>query len=196
MFVVNKLFKPLKYIQITNGEKRWFDLWLPLLTAGLVTVILYILPKPISFLGKDSIVSLTNGILQILSGFYIASMAAVATFNREGMDDIMVGSDSPSLAGKKLTRRSFLSYLFGYLASISILMYFVGGLAQLTLGSLSAICHELPFARWIGLFAYLTVLFNLLFTTMLGMHFLIDRIHRTEPMLNDNKAGKTDKENP
>ncbi|USP09803.1 hypothetical protein L1S45_22075 [Aeromonas dhakensis] len=192
MFIVDKLLKPLRYIQISNNEKRWFDLWLPITFAVLVTVLLYLLPKPISFLGKDSIVSLTNGILQILSGFYIASMAAVATFNRDGMDDPMAGGDCPRLDGQKLTRRGFLSYLFGYLAFTSILMYFAGGLCQLMLESLRELFRDYPWIKMVGSFLYLTALFNIIFTTVLGMHFLIDRIHRSEPHLYDNN--KQDKE--
>ena len=187
MFIVDKLLKPLRYIQISNSEKRWFDLWLPVISAILVTVLIYMLPQPISFLGKDSIVSLSNGILQILSGFYIASMAAVATFNRDGMDDPMAGGDCPCLDGRNLTRRGFLSYLFGYLAFTSILMYFAGGLCQLMLGSLRELFQEYPLVKLIGAFLYLTVLFNILFTTILGMHFLIDRIHRAEPKIYDRK---------
>lgn len=187
MFIVDKLLKPLRYIQISNNEKRWFDLWLPVISALLVTALIYILPKPISFLGKDSIVSLSNGILQILSGFYIASMAAVATFNRDGMDDPMAGGDCPCLDGKKLTRRGFLSYLFGYLAFTSILMYFAGGMCQLMLGSLRDMFYAYPLVKWTGALIYLTILFNILFTTVLGMHFLIDRIHRAEPKLYDKK---------
>lgn len=193
MFIFDKLLKPVHYILISNTEKRWFDIWLPLICATACTVLIYVfLPKPISFLGKDSIVSLSNGILQILSGFYIASMAAIATFNREGMDDVMAGADTPRLRGERMSRRSFLSYLFGYLAFLSIVMYFAGGLCQLMSDSIHTLFVEKPWLKFLGAFGYLAVLFNILFTTALGMHFLIDRIHRAEPKLIDKSHLKKD----
>ncbi|WP_256745114.1 hypothetical protein, partial [Aeromonas hydrophila] len=170
------------YVLISSTEKRWFDFGLPLIFAAMSILVIYVfLPQPISFIGKDSIISLSNGILQILSGFYIASMAAVATFNREGMDDLMEGSDRPKLRGLALSRRSFLSYLFGYLAFMSIAMYFAGGLVQLASGTIHSFCIEYPFWKMVLATLYLLTLWNILFTTVLGMHFLIDRIHRSKP---------------
>ncbi|MBQ4676137.1 hypothetical protein H9X88_24310 [Aeromonas hydrophila] len=184
MFVVDKLLKPLHYVQISSTEKRWFDFGLPLVFATISILIIYVfLPQPLSFIGKDSVISLSNGILQILSGFYIASMAAVSTFNREGMDDLMEGSDIPMLRGEPLSRRSFLSYLFGYLAFMSIVMYFAGGLAQLASGTIHSFCIEHPYGKVALATLYLLVLWNILFTTVLGMHFLIDRIHRSKPKM-------------
>ena len=70
MFVVDKLLKPLHYVLISSTEKRWFDFGLPLIFAAMSILVIYVfLPQPISFIGKDSIISLSNGILQILSGF-------------------------------------------------------------------------------------------------------------------------------
>ncbi|MFM5546042.1 hypothetical protein ACET7K_07915 [Aeromonas veronii] len=184
MFVVDKLSKPLHYVLISSTEKRWFDFGLPLLFTTISILIIYVfLPQPISFIGKDSVISLSNGILQILSGFYIASMAAVATFNREGMDDLMEGSDVPTLRREPLSRRSFLSYLFGYLAFMSIVMYFAGGLTQLASSTVHTFCVQYPFWKVTLAAAYLLMLWNILFTTILGMHFLIDRIHRSKPKM-------------
>lgn len=194
--MIDKLLKPLSYLGIKHSEKRWFDIYLPACLAVLIGIIIFNLPKPIALLGKDSLISLVNGILQILSGFYIASMAAVATFQKEGMDNYMDGIP-PKLKGVSLTRRNFLTYLFGYLAFMSILMYFVGGFIQLSASNLS-----LWVVDWHGsikvflVIAYLFVVANILTTTVLGMHFLIDKIHRAEPKFvdsPDNKEQEPDK---
>ncbi|MDH0447248.1 hypothetical protein [Shewanella sp. GD04112] len=174
----DKLLKPLCYIKIYHPEKRWFDYYLPLILSIIICAVLYYLPVPVVFVGKDSLISVVNGILQILSGFYIASMAAVATFNKAGMDDPMSGQP-PTLYGKPLTRRNFLTYLFGYLAFMSIFMYFAGGFVQLAGKSILQIAaefHELT--KYIFVAVYMVFICNILTTTALGMHFLIDRVHR------------------
>ncbi|WP_338591360.1 hypothetical protein VXM60_02265 [Shewanella khirikhana] len=174
----DKLFKPLHYIAISHHEKRWFDLYIPALLSALICLILYFLPTPVVLVGKDSLIAVVNGILQILSGFYIASMAAVATFNKEGMDEVMNGHP-PTIKGEALTRRSFLTYLFGYLAFMSILMYFVGGFLQLAGKSITQISLDLPeIIKYLLVWLYMLAISNILTTTVLGMHFLIDRVHR------------------
>ncbi|WP_298775152.1 hypothetical protein [uncultured Shewanella sp.] len=178
--MISKLFKPMYYLGIKHTEKRWFDVYIPMLLALLVSIIIFSLPKPIALMGKGSLISLVNGILQILSGFYIASMAAVATFQKEGMDKYMDGVP-PKLGGEPLTRRNFLAYLFGYLAFMSILMYFVGGFIQLSVSNISFWMIDVHRSvKFILLAIYLFVVCNILTTTVLGMHFLIDKIHRSE----------------
>ncbi|MEH0785451.1 hypothetical protein H4F26_21935 [Vibrio alginolyticus] len=161
---------------------------LPALLAALATYGLSCLPKPIALIGDKSLVSIVNGLLQILSGFYIASMAAVATFQKEGMDEKLDGK-APKLNGKAVSRRQFLTYLFGYLAYMSILMYFAGGFAQLAKTNFTAwVTSSHYIFKTSIVFAYFLLLFNILCTTVLGMHFMIDRIHRSRPTLNDNKS--------
>ena len=189
MIIFGKLFKPLGYWKIKHGEKRWFDWILPVCMALAATYVLGCLPKPIVLIGDKSLISLVNGLLQILSGFYIASMAAVATFQKDGMDDKLDGK-SVTLNGKPVSRRQFLTYLFGYLAYMSILMYFAGGFAQLAHSSLSTWLSEMnQLIKPTIVFCYFFFIFNILCTTVLGMHFMIDRIHREKATLNDNKKG-------
>ncbi|MGS0675670.1 hypothetical protein [Shewanella sp. 125m-1] len=185
--MLDKLLKPMSYIGIKHSEKRWFDIIIPSILAVLVSIIIFNLPKPIALIGKDSLISLVNGILQILSGFYIASMAAVATFQREGMDEKMEGRP-PKLKGIPLTRRNFLTYLFGYLAFMSIAMYFIGGFIQLSASSISYWTADLhALIKVICVTFYLFVVCNIMTTTVLGMHFLIDKIHREKPKFTDEK---------
>ena len=177
MYVLSKVFTPIDYLRIKHPEKRFFDWVLPMFTAAIITLSIYYLPKTISLLGKDSLVSLVNGILQILSGFYIASMAAVATFSKDGMDEVMHGIP-PVLKGKKLTRRKFLTYLFGYLAFMSIALYFVGGALQLTSASIKELhLSSYPLVKSLLLFIYLSTICNIIYTTALGMYFMKDKMH-------------------
>ncbi|OCH04989.1 hypothetical protein [Aliivibrio fischeri] len=195
MVVFDKLLKPLDYIRIKHAEKAWFDVMLPAILAVVCVAIMYFLPIPVAFIGSESVISLVNGILQILSGFYIASMAAVATFQKEGMDGQMEGVPPKlkiikknRITTKSLTRREFLTYLFGYLAFMSILMYFAGGFIQLASGNISMLAaHITPWFKYVLVTLYMFVIFNILCTTILGMHFMIDKIHRPANKVINNK---------
>ncbi|HHL1957037.1 TPA: hypothetical protein ACQ2HS_004597 [Klebsiella pneumoniae] len=183
MSLLAKIITPIDYLMISHNEKKWFDFILPVIASFIVVFIINLLPKSISLIGKDSLVSLVNGILQILSGFYIASMAAVATFQKKGMDSVMDGV-APMLRGEKLTRRRFLTYLFGYLAFISIMLYFVGGAVQLTSTSIKELhLSQFGWLKSICLFIYLSFVCNILSTTALGMFFMIDKMHEEKPEL-------------
>ncbi|MDA5602982.1 hypothetical protein LRM19_01155 [Enterobacter sp. PI-10] len=195
MSLFAKILTPVDYLMISHNEKKWFDFFLPVIAAGIAVLILNLLPKSISIIGKDSLVSLVNGILQILSGFYIASMAAVATFQKKGMDSVMDGVP-PRLRGKKLTRRRFLTYLFGYLAFISITLYFVGGALQLTSSSIKEFhIFQYGWLKNICVFIYLSFVCNILSTTALGMFFMIDKMHEEKAELNIPEKNKVSNDN-
>lgn len=184
MSALKKILTPVDYIRIKHPEKRVFDFVIPLIISVIVTTFIFCLDKPIMLTSKDGLISIINGILQILSGFYIASMAAVATFQKQGMDSVMDGFP-PILKGKELTRRKFLTYLFGYLAFSSILTYLAGGGVQLLSSTLtSSKIMEFPVIK-IGLVGiYLFIVSNILCTTILGMYFMIDKMHDEKPKLN------------
>lgn len=183
MGIIKKVLTPVDYIRINHPEKRWFDFYVPIFFAVIVSICVFMLPKHIALIGKDGLVSLTNGILQILSGFYIASMAAVATFQKDGMDAVMDGYP-PTLRGKDLTRRKFLTYLFGYLAFLSIAMYFLGGTAQILSKNISEIdFFKISAIKYSLLGVYLFFIFNILTTTVLGMYFMIDKMHENKSQL-------------
>jgi len=183
MSALSKMLTLINYLKIKHPEKRVFDFWMPALISLVIGFLLYLLDRPIPLLSKDGLISVVNGILQILSGFYIASMAAVATFQKNGMDDIMEGTP-PTLDGQDLTRRKFLTYLFGYLAFSSIVFYFIGGGLQLlapTIEKTEWMHHAL--VRQPLLIIYLFFIMNILSTTILGMHFMIDKMHNEKPKL-------------
>lgn len=101
MFVCSKLFSPLNYWRIYHKEKVIFDIVLPVVCAASFLILNYtIFPHKISILGSKGIVDLINGILQILSGFYIASLAAIATASLPRLDEPMKGA-TPLYIGKK-----------------------------------------------------------------------------------------------
>ncbi len=178
-FILQKLCSPLRYLKIKHKEKTFFDYILPILATSFFLLINhYALPKSMPFLGDKSIVSVVNSLLQMLSGFYIASLAAVATFSRPEIDEVMI--NAPKLNNIPITRRLFLTHLFGYLAFVSIMLYFVGGFVQIASESMSQFESYAYFATIsiTSQFIYVFCIFNLIFVTLLGLYFMIDRIHK------------------
>lgn len=184
---VRQQLTPARYLRIQHPGKRHFDWVLP----GVITVAAMLLfswsPGPMQVLKEDGIIYVITDLIKMLVGFYIAALAAVATFQKADMDGLPAG-DPITLNVKrkgvpvvsKLSRRQFLCYLFGYLSFLSIILYFVGACAPLV----ATLCREISpdwlflTVRAIALFLYLMFTAQLVTTTLLGLHFLTDRIHR------------------
>lgn len=191
MNAIRQLLKPLSYLRINHPTKVYFDLWLPLVFAGLTWSFFYFVIKDPVIFGPSGLIVGVNGLLQVLVGFYIAALAAIATFQKQGMDEKMAGDPVTLEEGYRgdtllveLTRRRFLCYLFGYLAWVSLALYFSGLLGQVSRGALAEVISG-DMGRYIkfgGVFMYLFVLANLLITTMLGLYYMSHRIHVGEPV--------------
>ena len=123
-----------------------------------------------------------------LIGFYIAALAAVSSFKNKSLDKEMKGR-APKLTymrkgcrnEESLTRRRFLAALFGYCAGLSIFLYILG-IMRLHFGLVKTI--DTNTASYVGIIwnffglTYVWALSSLLVVTLLGLHYLIERMHR------------------
>ena len=187
-----KLFSPLNYLRIQHEEKRWYDYKIPALGGAVVMAAYAYFPNTIPLIGSSGLLVQVNGLLQVLIGFYIAALAAVATFTNSTIDEVMAG-DAPTLVEKyrgqklrvQLTRRRFVCYLFGYLALASFVLFCMG-LISILIGK--------NFSLWLAgltspsillilktffLGVYSTILINIITTTLLGLYFLSVRFHQS-----------------
>ncbi|MBU1564262.1 MAG: hypothetical protein KJ630_01375 [Proteobacteria bacterium] len=191
---LSRLLRPLDYVRIKHPEKLSYDLLFPFLSTLIIVTILIFLPKPVKLLGDGGLLDAIVQLLQMLTGFYIASLAAIATFKKAGMDNPMPG-EPPTLKttsrGKiridQLTRRRFLCLMFGYLAFTSVLLYFVGKGAILVSDNMSILLPGIIFAllKWVFITVYLFIASHLIITTLLGLYYMVDRIHRTDGLIDD-----------
>lgn len=190
MNAIHQLLKPLSYIRIKHPTKAYFDWWLPLFFAAMAWLFFYYFVKSPTLFGDSGLVTGVNQLLQVLVGFYIAALAAVATFQKPGMDDRMAG-DPVTLEEEyrghvllvELTRRRFLCYLFGYVAWLSLALYFAGIILASSRHAIAAAIQPqyLDAVKFGGLAIYLFVLANLFITTMLGLYYMSHRLHLSEP---------------
>lgn len=179
-----RFFVPLQYLRISHSEKAKFDLVFPLVFAAFLSLPLISdrfrdeALKGLDILGRSS------DLLSILTGFFIAALAAVATFGGKDMDLPMSGDDKVTLKHahhtETLTRRRFLSFLFGYLALVSLAIYLSGFAFYALQTYLVQVCYPGAATWTFGIFwiGYSFLLGNLLSNTLLGLFYLTDRIHR------------------
>lgn len=180
-----KLLAPLSYLKIKHSEKRWYDLYIPIVLTVMVLILYHFIGFKLS--GANGLTTQINGLIQVLIGFYIAALAAIATFGNSSIDELMAGTP-PTIKEKyrgqlidvSLTRRRFLSYLFGYLALISLCLFFLGLVVNLSSTFIISLVDSsvLTFLRYVFLFVYALLLMNIITTTLLGLYYLSIRIHQ------------------
>lgn len=181
------LATPLGYLRITTTAKRLYDFWIPAFLTVCICLGVYILPGTINVFGSGGLIYSVMGILQMLTGFYIAALAAVATFNSENIDKELEGIPAElkvvrSGQSKTITlnRRKYVCYLFGYLSFVCLFLYAVSVVATLIQPGLkeAAGATVASLSRYAFVSVYVFVLSNVFVTTLIGLHYLTDRIHR------------------
>jgi hypothetical protein len=175
------------YLRINHPIKRLIDLYIPGLVSALLVGIGWFNFDQVRMTGPDGVFDRFLSFVPTLIGFYIAALAAVATFNKPDMDEDMPGDpvflnsiqESDSERNERLTRRRFLCLLFGYLCAVSLVIgilaffgMFVG--PEIAGSHYAAAIVQVSF---ISIFFYLVA--NMISTTFFGLYYLVDRMHRT-----------------
>lgn len=185
------LFTPLNYLRIKHSSKKWFDYIYPISISLIIYLIFTFSPLSINLIGDKGLIPGINGLLQILIGFYIAALAAVSTFGGAHIDKELSGEKATlkvSRAGEDktivLTRRKFISYLFGFLSFTSIVLYFLGLISTLLAVPLETYLSSFSKFSFYNviqdtfILIYSFIFASLMVNTLLGLHYLTDRIHR------------------
>ncbi|TXL12353.1 hypothetical protein BMR05_15660, partial [Methylococcaceae bacterium HT4] len=129
--MIRHLLRPLSYLSIEHQLKWKVDWIYPLLLAIVSTILIFWLKQfgQVSLYSNSGIITKILGFVQVLPGFYIAALAAIATFNKTDIDktmpapapkiDILVQGKSVAI---KLTRRRFLCSMFAFLTAESLII--------------------------------------------------------------------------
>lgn len=189
--------------KVEHPDLRPFLTWFPFLIGLALAIGCELLPVRPRLTGDGSLSRHMLTIFAILPGFYIAALSAVATFSREEMDFEMpdpapkmmlrVGAHDEKVS---LTFRMFLSHMFSYLTALSFVAVFIFMAAELLEPSLRAFMLRVPEALTLGewglsvkslvaglltgsyLFLSFWLAAKIVLTTMIGLYFLAERIHR------------------
>lgn len=188
-FVENFIFlRPLNYLRVSHNDARLYNVTLPAFFTALFALPLLFVGEA-NFYGSKGLLEGVSGLLALIAPFYIAALAAVATFNGQAnLDDQMKGVNPPSLTmrvkgkmtePKILTLRHFLSLMFGYCSLLSLIL-FILNVAVRFYSDFDGM-REVPHADILGvlfLLAYGFFFMQLFVITVLGLYFLSDKIHR------------------
>lgn len=183
---MRRLSHSLIYLSIRHKSKWRYDYLYPALSAVLAGSFILFGPVDINISGDRGLLDQANNLVGILVGFFIAALAAVATFDRPSMDEPMAGVPPTMPVREKgvsysvpLSRRIFLSQLFGYLTVLSVVTYAAGSLAQVSEYNGKFLGSECTYSILRALFVYVYsfLVSNIAVNTLLGVFYLSYRIH-------------------
>ena len=188
-----QLFRCFAFRKIKHADMNLITLRMPLVVTAMVSFIFLFLPVQPRIFGSGGINGFVLSFVGALPGFFIASLAAVATFQRSTLDDTLP-EPAPTLALRlgaaeeqvQLTMRMFLAHLFSYLCALAIFLavFCIGSEALApTMETVAAgtgsssdtvrMCLRLTYVSITGL-----LLSNIVITTMFGLYLLAERMHR------------------
>lgn len=183
-----QMTRPVAYLFIKepSGGKKYIDWYIPSIVASLFTLLYFFLPIQPEITGEKGAITSIQGFLQIMPGFYLAALAAVATFNKTDLDRTMP-KPAPKICVKRrdtfelesLTRRSFLNYLFGYLTFLSLFLYVI--LVIVNIVSANSVFLEMKtyiILKTIFLFLYQLFFIQMILVTIFSLYQLCERIHQ------------------
>lgn len=125
--------------------------------------------------------------VQVLPGFYIGSLSAIASYSYPVMDNMMLsptpylvenvnGGERPS----KLSRRRYLTLMFGYLSALSIIgaifIFFTRLVYDIQIFTVTPVLYYTVYYSMILIFFFFFS--QMLLVTMFGIYYLADRMHR------------------
>lgn len=181
--LIHQLLKPLGYLSIQHPHKWVVDWLYPAALAAFTIFVVCSLSGIGEFIKSGGALSLILSFIQSLPGFYIAALAAIATFGRADIDDILPEPTPKVIIRMRgtdnivaLTRRRFLAMLFAFLTAESIILT----IAALFLTSYGSIILSLNYfsasinSWFVVLFStiFLTGFFQMIVATFWGLYYL------------------------
>jgi len=181
------LLSPLNYLWVSRKGKFIVDWLIPIVLAMASCAVLFRFGGSSFVASKDGLVDRLQLFCSVLPGFYIAALAAIATFGNAEIDQIMPNPTTTlveSIRGSKvkidLTRRRFLALLFAFLCWECIALFALCILIALVGHNIvvAASPSLATFLTYGGTFVLLTLFWQLICCTFLGLYYLGIRLHQ------------------
>lgn len=181
------LLRPFAYLTVRHPSRLplWVNWVLPAFLVGLALLGAMSLGSSLNVFAPSGLLERLLVFVQTLTGFYIAALAAVSSFNSPHLDRVMP-APAPTmrinyhgaLQEVQTTRRRFLTSMFAYLTALSFLFSLTAIVALTTAAPLSLILKPAVVAvlHWIGLGCILMAVFQLACVTFWGLFYLGERM--------------------
>lgn len=181
-----KVFTVFSFLRLRGPDISWYQWIYPTAICAFVFGGFQLWGDQFLLFDKDKLIGDVNALMGILVGFYIAALAAVSSFSNENLDQVMKGRPPTLTTVRKgeeiketLTRRRFLAILFGYCATLAIILYVFGVLhVHLTVSQPEEawVQTALSIAGYVTWGFYVWVISSLLIVTLLGLHGSVAQI--------------------
>ncbi|MFA4950452.1 hypothetical protein [Brevundimonas sp.] len=189
-----QFLRPLAFMTIDGPSLGLYRLVWPVAVTVIALLAYVLLPERVDLVGDKSAADYMAGFFATLPGFFIAALAAVATFNGGDLDKelpgvtvaMVVNGDEDNLP---ISLRVFLCYLFAYLTVISFVGFFICVGAALIAPSVATWAADFNDVKllehtalvvslsFVALLTFITA--SVLFCTIQGLYFLAERVHQT-----------------
>lgn len=182
------LARPFSYLSMRHqsGTPGLINWALPFGAALVFGLGSYALGLDVRLFGDEGLVPLTLGFVQTLTGFYLAALAAMATFDSPSMDKPMPGSapimkviHNGVLTAVEATRRRFLCSMFSYLTAFSFAFTVISILLISVAPSVSAWVSQ-PLSAYVQAVVatvYFFCIAQMTTITFWGLYYMGERVH-------------------
>lgn len=177
----------IRYFQIKVEGGRSGEFIAPAILSLVICSVLFAFFPMTGIFGEKGFIDRFSGLLSALVGFFIAALAAVATFqgHANSMDEPMPGKSATLVTvirgeptKKQISRRRYLSLLFGHLATTSFILLITTFVFMMSFQIKSDLGNNIICAiNFAALFFYVYVLTHLAVGTAIGIYYLSERIH-------------------
>jgi energy-converting hydrogenase Eha subunit A len=182
------LLRPLLYLRVKHDSSTlpWMNWGVPTLAAAALTVGFAVAAPTVNAFHAGGVFERMLGFLQSLPGFYLAALAAVATFNSPHLDSPMPGVPPKAsivyhgqLVEVELSRRRFLSLMFSYLTALSFAITLALVLLLPIVDPVRDALHAATVPALRAAIAAVLLIFvsQLLVITLWGLYYLGERMH-------------------
>lgn len=189
--LIYQLLRPITgYLSIRHPTKPIVDWVVPGMLSVAACAVVFLVRGKVNFYGAGGFVSLILGYVQNLPGFYIAALAAIATFPRVEIDQILSGNPTPEILNVdsqgnensiQLTRRRFLCLMFAFLTAECIILTVLSAIGLSVAGPIRVALPDWAYTTLfvVATFAYFMLFFQLIVATFWGIFYLGEKIHQS-----------------
>lgn len=181
--------RSLNFLRVKHQFAAVYTYWYPAIATGCTIGLLFFLARSINAYGPTGLLNQLSPFLAVFAPFFLAALAAIATFSGPAFMDESFQMASPvtlEFAGElgviepqDVTPRHFLSLLFGYCCVVSLALFLLSVLVPILAPNVAYMFGDYAeLFGWVFLSLYLFLFFQIVLLTLLGIYYLSDKVHR------------------
>lgn len=178
------ILSPFKFLAVSYPGGFALAWAIPAILASFAIGLIFILDIDVQLKGEDGVLRATTSLFTVAGGFFVAALTVLITNDHPVLNGYFVGDHKPYIKyeSEPLTRKRFLSLLFGY---ISFLSFFLVSFSILINIYFSLFERVSSFFLKISIFYIMSAIgafaaFQVLLLSLVGLHYLTDRLHRSD----------------